>query len=702
MISKKQLQGMQQAKSPAPKFIAFKGGIDKETPPLQLQSGFCRASKNWESNVNGGYEPHSGYERFDGRPAPSVATYTYLACTSITGGVVGNTLTGAGGATGVIIVVAATYFVVTKRNATAYVIGENLNVGAGTIAVASTTGVSSAPSALLNAQWKNLAADQYRNDIAAPTGSGSSLGGIRFGGVTYTFRNNAGGTAANVWKSTATGWSQVTLFNEISFTAGAVAIPAEGATLTQGGVTATLKRVVLTSGTFAGGTSAGRFIITNPSGGNFGAGAATLTGGVTCTLTAIQTAITLAPNGRYVFVVENFGGSIATKLIYGASGTHRGFEFDGTVLVPINTGMTVDTPNLVYAHKNHLFFSFLASVQHSGPGTPYVWSLVIDAAELAMGDTVTGFMTQPGSETTGSLAIFTRNRTNILYGTGVSNWQLAPYRAELGAYQYTVQDVGSTMFLDDQGVTTIRTAQVFGNFAHNALSAKLKSWLNTQRTKAVESCVSRDKSQYRLFFSDGYALYVTFNNLAPTMTTAGGTQIMGLMPMLFPNPVTWAYSSEESDGSETTFFGSTNGMVYQMEKGTSFDGAAIEHFIYLAWDYLGSPRTIKRFYDCTLEISGTAYFEFDFGYQLGYYSSGIGQPAAQSATTNLSDVTTWGAQGAVWGTGTWGGSTLTPSHFDMPGEAENISLIIRGSSDYCGSAKFSGALIHSSPRREMR
>ena len=698
MISRKQIQGMANAKQPIPAMITFRGGIDQETPPLQLQSGFCRAAQNYEANVNGGYDRIKGYEAYDGRPAPSAALYTYIVCSSITGGAVGDTLTGAGGATGEIIVVAATYFVVTKRNATAYVIGENLNVGAGTIAVASTIGVvSGAPSTLLHAQWLNLAADVYRADIAVPTGSGDSLGGIRFGGVTYTFRNNAGGTAADLWKSTTSGWSQITLFNEVSFTLGGVTAPAEASTitLTASGDTATIKRVVLTSGTWAAGTAAGRLIITTPTGAGFAAGGAATVGAINLTLTAsTQAAITLAADGRYEFVVENFGGSTATKRIYGVSGTHRGFEFDGTILVPITPGMTTDTPNHVYAHKNHLFFSFGASVQHAGPGTPYVWSVILGAAELAMGDTVNGFATQPGSETVGALAIFTRNRTSILYGTGVSNWQLAAYRDEMGAYPYTVRNAAATMLLDDQGVTTFETAQAFGNFAHNAISARLKAWVNSQRTKAVESCVSRDKSQYRLFFSDGYALYVTF-----AQTSKG--KVYYLMPMLFPDPVTWAYSSEESDGSETIFFGSTNGMVYQMEKGTSFDGDEIEHFLYLAWDFLKLPRTLKRFYDCTLEISGSGYFAFSFSYELGYASADVGQPASQAAVTSFS-AGVWDAAGAVWELGVFDGQTLLPSHFDAPGEAENISIIIRGSSDYHEVAKISGAILHSSPRRQMR
>ena len=314
---------------PRQEVINFYGGFDTETPPLSLSSGFAKsAPQNFECGSMGGYHRALGYERYDGRTSPS-AGIAYVIDITLTGAIsVGNTVTGVtSAATAVVIAVVTGYIVVTKVVGT-FVSGEVLNVAAAPQAT-TTSATKGASTALLRAQYTNLAADSYRTDITVPTGSGNGLGGIRFGDVTYTWRNNAGATAANIWKSTSSGWSQVTLFNEISFTAGAVATPAEGATLTQGGVTSTLKRVVLTSGTFAGGTAAGKMIITNPAGGNFGAGAATLTGGVTCTLTAIQTAISLLPSGDYKFIVTNFGGSVATKRIYGCDGVNRGFEFDG-------------------------------------------------------------------------------------------------------------------------------------------------------------------------------------------------------------------------------------------------------------------------------------------------------------------------------------------------------------------------------------
>lgn len=694
MISNRQLARANLARAePKPHMTAFAGGCDFETPPLSVPPGYLLACQNYEVDVRGGYARILGYERHNGRPAPS-AGQAYVLDITLSGAIaVGDTVTGVtSAATGVVIATPnSTSIVITKITGT-FVSGEVLNVAAAPQAT-TTSAVHGASTALLRAQYKNLAADSYRGDIAAPTGSGSSLGGVRYGGVTYTWRNNAGGTAADMWKSTGTGWSQVTLYNEVSFNTGAVVTPADGETLTQGAVSATVKRVVLESGTFAGGGAAGRFIVTNPAGGNFAAGAATLSGGATVTLVAVQTAITLLPDGRFECVVDNFGGGITTQRVYGCDGVNRGFEFDGDVLVPINTGMTTDSPTHVAVHHLHLFFSFAESVQHSGPGTPYVWSVILGAAELGMGDTVTGFKTQPGSSAVSALAIFTRNRISVLYGTGVSNWQLIPYNKEVGAYQYSAQDVGYTVFLDDLGVTNFQTSQAFGNFSHDALSSRIRTWLNGKRTKTTASCICRDKSQYRLFFSDGYALFTTFV----------GRKVSGMTPIKLTNAATWAWSSEESDGTEVLYFGSTNGMVYQMERGTSFDGEVIDHWFNLSRDFLRSPRLVKRFHAAALEVSGTGYATFSFSYSLGYGSNEVAQPGTQTVTTSFSSGSfddaglTWDQVDLVWD-----GQTLAPSVVDMGGESDNVSISIRGTSDYHESVRFSGVLIDAAPRRYLR
>ena len=693
MVSKRAVQIAARALSSvqvATDYINLFGGLDQVTPPLKRSPGVCRSTQNFEARINGGYRRIPGYEVFDGRTSPSSAQYAIITATITGSPAVGNTLTGAtSGATGVIIALPGSSFVITKITGT-FQSGENLNVGGPTVAVSTSTAIiSGAATAVLHATYNNLAADQYRSDIAAVPGSGNILGVWRFNNVTYAFRNNAGGTAAALYKSSTGGWVQVSFEYQVTYTVGSgAATIVDGGTLTQGGVTATIRRVLVRTGTLAAGTAAGTLVISVAAGGNFAAGAATVGAG-TLTLSGAETAITMLPSGRFEFTNANFGGAANTTRVYGCDGVNKAFEFDGTYFVPIPTGMTTDTPAYITSHKNQLFLSFVGSIQHSGPGTPYTWSIVTGSTEIAMSDTVTGFMKQPGSEAGGALAIFTRNRTSMLYGSGVSDWNLVPYREELGAYPHTIQDFGQTIFLDDRGVTFLQTSQAFGNFAHAAVTNAVLDFINDYRTLATASCVSRDLSQYRLFFSNNRALYIT----------AVGNKIVGIMPMLFVDTVRCVCSLEDTDGSEKIFFGSDSGWVFQMEKGTSFDGDEIEFYFELAYNFSKSPRVNKRYRDATFEVEGDGYAAFNFGYSLGYGSTSIPQPDNQAVTLDFSSVF-WDA--FTWDAFVWDGTTLAPSTVAMEGEAENYSLALRGTSDYYQPFSISGAVTHYTPRRILR
>ena len=671
--------------------IFLGGGIDEETPPFRLKPGFCRAAQNFQCSIFGGYERIAGYERFDGQLKPSDATYAVLPVNTITGGAVGDTLTGAtSGATGVIIAITDTQFILTKTTDTFQ--AENVHVGAGTIAVATGAAViNGASTTLLNAQYKNLAADVYRALIAAVPGSGNVLGVHLYKDVVYAFRNNAGGTASVMFKSTASGWSAVALGRELAFTSGGTYVIAEGDTITGAisGATAIVTRVGLSSGTFAAGTAAGYLFFASDTGA-FQAEDLNVGGNLNvATIAGDASAITLTAGGRYEFINANFTGITDTVRVYGCDGVNTAFEFDGTVYARIRTGMTVDTPNHIHFHLYHLFLSFRSSVQHSSPGFPFQWSPITGAAEIAMGDNVTGFATQPAGEAAAALAIFTKSRLSILYGTGVSDWNLVPYKDEIGAFPYTIQSLAQTIFMDTQGVTDIATSQSFGNFSDAILTNAFKKTLTGWRNSVIASTVSRDLSQYRLFFTNDNGIYITMI----------GRKVIGIMPILFPDTVRCMASGLMANHSEAIFFGSDDGMVHQMDKGTSFDGDNIEAYINLAYNFSEGVRTIKKYRDGALEISGDGYASFSFGYSLGYGSTDILQPADQTIVSSFS-AGFWDT--GNWEVGVWDGQTLSPSTFELDGEGENISLAIKSNSDIYEPFTISGGLIHYSPRRELR
>ena len=672
--------------------IMFRGGLDLITPTLNLKPGVCSNAINFECATTGGYTRIKGFERLDGRPAPSAAQYLILTVSGTTIPTLGSTITGGtSGATGVLVAQTAATFVLTKVTGTFN--GTELLQVSG-ITVATQTGFTGASTQQQVAQYLAAAADNYRADIAKPAGSGGILGAFCYKDVKYCFRNNAGGTAAVMFKATASGWQAITFGYEIAFTAGGNVAPAEGSTLTQGGVTATINRVVLQSGAWVGapGTAAGRLIMNAaPAGGNFTSGAATLTGGVNVTITAVQTAITLLPNGKYDIEETNFAGSAKTTRIYGCDGVNRGFEWDGTTFVPIATGTATDTPTYVAAHKKHLFWAFGSSVIHSAPGLPYDYTALSGASEIATGDVVTGMTVQPGAQTTAAMAIYNLTNTLMLYGTGVSSWNLVAFNTGTGAYPWSTQNMSQSYVLDNRGVVGMQPTLDYGNFDQTTLTANIQPLIVRLRSLTTASVLCREKSQYRLYFSNGMALYLTIVN---------GTY-MGAMPMFLPitGGVNNAWEGSLSTGDEIILLCGADGYVYQADKGTSFDGAAIQASITLHYGAAGSPRLSKRYRKCAVEMLGTSYAEVDFNYSLAYGSNLVAQPNPATYSSNMLN-SNWDV--STWDQFFWDASGLQPVECEMAGTGENVALTFTSTGTYFDVFTLNSAVLHYSPRRTLR
>ncbi len=663
----------------------LQGGLDQITPPMLLKPGVALDALNFEVSVTGGYSRLQGYERYDGRTAPSTATFTAMTLSSIVGLNLNDTITNSGATgTAVVFAILGNTVLYTKQTG-AFAVGDTIKVGTTTIGTAVSFGyvLTSKQTADYTAQ----AAAVYRSAITAVPGSGPVRGLFFYSNTLYAWRDNAGATGMDLYKSTTSGWTKVNFGYELAFTGGSGTAPAEGSTITQGGVSAVVRRVVLQTGAWGAGPCTGRFIIDAPTGGNFAAGA--FTAGVSATCSGVQTAVTFLPGGRVQTVTGNFGGAQTTK-VYGCDGVNRGWEFDGTVMVPIKTGMPSDKPNNVNVHKNYLFFTFGPSVQFSVLGFPYQWSAVLGAGELVVDDDVTALVTLPGNQSSGAMAVFTDQNTYILYGTSQSTFQLVPYNTGQGAKQYTTQNMEQTYLHDTRGVTNIQATLNFGNFDTSVLTYTVRPYLQAHVVNVSASLLHREKCQYRAFYSDGYGLYCTIVN----------GQYRGAMPVFFPNPVLVACEGQAADGSTVQWFGSSNGMVYRLDSGNNFDGAPVDYLLTLNFNAMGNTRTLKRYRKAALEMSGEGYTEFSMGYSLAYGNAAQrDQGQLLSYTTPLSPAY-WDS--FTWDNFTWDGQNLSPTEFEVTGSAENIAITLRGSSANYEAFTINTVTIHYSPRRGLR
>ena len=672
-----------------PDTLIMQGGVDQMTPILQLKSGVLRDALNFEANILGGYSRIGGYERYDGTALASTQTSQTIFITSFVNiPLVGQTLTGAtSGATGYILDVGANYVLVTAVTGT-FTTTEVMKVST---TVIGTAGTATIVSPLEQVTHTALAADYRRTFITAVPGSGPVRGVFVFQDILYAFRDNVGATATLLYKASGASWVNVPYLYEISFTAGTTA-PTEGATLTQGGVTATLKRAVLQSGVWQG-SAAGRFIITAPAGGAFASGAATI-GTTTITLSGPSTAITFATGGIFETITGNFSGQTSTTRVYGCDGANRCWEFDGTVLVPIVTGFTPDTPKHITIHKTFLFVSVLGSLGFSAPGLPYDWTAIDGAGVIAFGDNITNILELPGSQATATMGVWTLHNTYMLYGTGQSSWNPVPFNTGTGAFDYTAENMAHTYVFDAMGIIDLQTVLNFGNFASSAITFNVNKFIIQERAKAIGSCLVKTKSQYRLFFSDGYALFST--NIQGQYGQSNTTYNM---PVLYPNPVFCVTSTKLSTGEEVMYFGSTNGYVYKMDSGTSFDGLAINSWLTFVTNSVGSPQTEKHFRHARIEAIGQSYFNFMFGYVLGYGTQDI---VGNNKVQYENNVSTPYWDSFTWDAFTWDGGSIVPTDMDMQGDAENYALSINSSSNAFYPFAINSIIVNYTPRRLKR
>lgn len=416
------------------------------------------------------------------------------------------------------------------------------------------------------------------------------------------------------------GWAREGVSYLVNFSAGAVeptGLPtfydnASGA----GGTLGTLQKVVKTSGDWAAGTAAGYAILgSNPawiSGDNIYRNSSATTTRV-FTLTSAPSAITFTDGGRFECLTYNFYATTSLSRMYGCNGANRAFEFDGTVITPIFIpGLLTadDKPEHLAVHRNSLFLSLAAgTLAFSEVGEPLHYDAVLGAGEIGTGARPVALV-----ENVSVLTTLTERSILNLYGNDSSDYLLEVFNPEAGGLEWTAQRLGSVYYMDNSGVRSLQTAQAFGNFKMGTITQLVQPLIEDYRRDGVEptaSAISRRKDQYWLFFDNGEGLVIHLGKKEPEIMRFNLGKVVRCT------------CSFEDEGQERFFFGSDDGYVYELDKGTNFDGAAIEHYVRLPFNHFGSPQQKKRAHKVTLEMEAIgsttiqASVDFDYGKEAG-------------------------------------------------------------------------------------
>lgn len=581
----------------------------------------------------------------------------------------------------------AGYYVLARLSGD-YTDATNLMVGSETIAV--TDGTETADDAstdALDLEYSQLAITDARNQIQAVPGDGPVLGTVVYNGAVYAVRNTTDKSAARMFRSTPTGWAPVSLGRKLRFDTGLVEIR-EGDTVVgaTSGAFGVVHRVSKQTGSW-GSDAAGYLILPTVTGLFQGNETLSVSGVDVGTADGADVRQDFAPSGTFEFRVHNFYGHAKQRRLYGVDGASRAFEYQDNpeFFCQIETGMTFDTPNHLGVHQNQLFLSFRGgSVQKSGVGDPISWQVSLGAAELGIGDDVTGFMEQIGN----TLFIFARSSTHYLFGDP-ANYSLLPYNSEVGAFAGSIQRIGKGMYLDDRGFSTLAASDSYGNFAYNSISAVIQPLIKQLKLKVTTSVTVKDDNLYRVFFNDGRFISVGVQD----------KKISGFMSCEYAHVVRCAFAGEDPTGEQMIVFGSDNGMVYRAERGTSFDGAEIETFLRPVYFFSRSPSRRKRYRRAQFDMTATGDTTIDVAVD---YSFGDGDdPAEAVRRVQLGGGGgIWGA--AIWGQFKWGAGAAPEAIVKLEGSGINIGFLIASHSAVSPPHSIEGVTLHHSLRRINR
>ena len=208
-----------------------------------------------------------------------------------------------------------------------------------------------------------------------------------------------------------------------------------------------------------------------------------------------------------------------------------------------------------------------------------------------------------------------------------SNIAIVPVTKNVGCLSgYSIQEIGGDLiFLAPDGLRTVAGTARIGDIELGTVSKAIQPLVTDLaeniNTFVISSVVLREKSQYRLFY---------------TNTSLEQTQQKGIIGTLRPNGFQWSEtrslevtaigSGFDNNNVEQYYHGDTEGFVYQHDTGNNFDGSNIlARFETPNYDY-GDLGTLKTLHYVRVSASSEGIVEPDLQVRFDYGNTDIPQP----------------------------------------------------------------------------
>lgn len=306
-------------------------------------------------------------------------------------------------------------------------------------------------------------------------------------------------------------------------------------------------------------------------------------------------AVTLQPGGRVEAQVYTFKATGADRVMVGCDGVNPAFIWDGTTYTQISIVGESEPPKFLAVMKNYLFLAIASGLlYHSVVGEPDNFDPVDGAGVIGIGDEPTGLKVTVN----GALAVLMKNRISVLYGDDPDTWALTGLREHedaTGAVPYTAVSYNDVLFVGPEGLTSLAATDAYGNFRSSSMTLGAYPLFQGRTNDVVGVFVVRSKNQIRVVMpppldDDGSEILTL---------TFSGSQPAGWSRQVLRHELC-VFGSDEDDN---VYAGSTDGFVYHLERGNSFDGNKITAWMRTAFFFDQSPQVNKHFMRTTLSVT---------------------------------------------------------------------------------------------------
>jgi len=192
---------------------------------------------------------------------------------------------------------------------------------------------------------------------------------------------------------------------------------------------------------------------------------------------------------------------------------------------------------------------------------------------------------------------------------------------------YSIQEIGGDLiFLAPDGLRTVAGTARIGDVELGTISQAIQPTLtelaNEINLYTISSIVLREKSQYRLFYTNTSASNSVQRGIIGTLRQNGfeWSETRGL-------EVTSIGSGFDNNGIEKIYHGDTNGYVYEHDTGSDFDGSTIlARYETPNYDY-GDLGTLKTLHYLSISAAAEGIVEPNIQVRFDYGDTTIPQPA---------------------------------------------------------------------------